>query len=57
MAEHLERIGKGALSSARTAKATLDTITEFQGVKLMGTRTEALEIVVNEIVKVFRQYS
>jgi hypothetical protein len=56
VAEHLERLGKGALS-ARTAKATLGAITEFQGVKLMGTRTEALEIVVNGIVKVSRQYS
>ena len=57
VAEHLERLGKGALSFARTAKATLGAITEFHGVELMGTRTEAFEIVVNEIVKVSRQYS
>jgi len=57
VAEHLERLGKGALSTERTVKATLDAITQFQAVKLSGNRAEATDKVVAEIVKVYRQYS
>jgi hypothetical protein len=51
VAEHLERLGKGALSTARTVKATLDGIKAFQGVKMMGTRPEAIGKVVSKIVE------
>jgi hypothetical protein len=44
VAKHLERLGKGALSTTRTVKATLDAITKFQGFKLLGTRAEATEV-------------
>ena len=44
VAEHLERLGKGALSTTRTVKSTLDAITKFQGFKLSGTRAEATEV-------------
>jgi hypothetical protein len=54
VAEHLERLGKGALSTERTVKATLDAITQFQGVNLSGTRAEATDKVVAEIVKFYR---
>jgi hypothetical protein len=56
VAEHLERLGKGALSAARTVKATLNALTKFQGVKLLGTRAEATDKVIAEIVKVYRRY-
>lgn len=46
VAEHLERLGKGALSTERTVKATLDAITQFQAVKLSGNRAEATDKVV-----------
>jgi hypothetical protein len=43
--QHLERLCKGPpLSPARTVKATLNAVTENQGVKLMGTREEATEV-------------
>jgi hypothetical protein len=56
VAEHLERLGKGALSTARTVKATLNALTEFQGVKLSGTRAEATDKFVAGILKLYRQY-
>ncbi len=58
--EHLERLGKalgkGALCKALTVKATLNTLTIFQGVKLSFKHAEATDKVVTEIVKVYTQY-
>ena len=56
VAEHLQRLGNGTLSTARTVKASLNALTIFQGAKLLVTRAEATNKVVTEIVKVYRQY-
>ncbi len=41
VAEHLERLGKGTLSTTSTVKATLDAITAFQGACLKAWETNA----------------
>jgi len=50
--QHLQRLGKGAPhlpAPARTVKATIDAILDYQGVKLSGT--SAIEAVAADIVR------
>jgi len=54
LVDHLQRLGKGAPqlpAAARTVKATLAAITNNQGVKLVGVRSDTVDNVVAAIVK------